>query len=153
MKRLYGLLADQFMRLPVDLISLLARICVGAVFFRSGLLKLDGWDAGKTLMLFEYEYQLPLISPQIAAYMATAAELVLPVLLFAGFLTRFAAFGLLIMTLVIQIFVYPNAFDTHGAWAVAFLFLMKYGAGYVSLDYLLFQDKPQASQKPQVQPG
>ena len=150
MKRLYDRSADQFARIPFDLISLLARICVGAVFFRSGLLKLDGWDGGKTLMLFEYEYQLPLISPQIAATMVTAAELVLPILLFAGLLTRFAAFGLLIMTLVIQIFVYPNAFDTHGTWAVAFLFLMKYGAGHFSLDYLLFQDKPSVSQKPHM---
>jgi putative oxidoreductase len=147
MKKLYNLLTDQFARIPHDLISLLARICVGAVFFRSGMLKLEGWDAGKTLMLFEYEYQLPVISPQIAAYLATGAELALPVLLFAGFLTRFAAFGLLIMTLVIQIFVYPNAFDTHGTWAVAFLYLMKYGAGHFSLDYLLFQDRSSVSQK------
>jgi putative oxidoreductase len=147
MKKLYNLFTDQFARIPFDLISLLARICVGAVFFRSGLLKLDGWDSGKTLMLFEYEYQLPVISPQIAAYMATAAELALPVLLFVGFLTRFAAFGLLIMTLVIQLFVYPNAWETHGTWAVAFLFLMKYGAGHFSLDYLLFQDRSSVSQK------
>jgi putative oxidoreductase len=57
--------------------------------------------------------------------------------LFAGLFTRFAALGMLIMTLVIQIFVYPNAFDTHGVWAVCLLFLMKYGAGPLSLDHLV----------------
>lgn len=142
MKSLYFRVADEFGRIPLDLIALLARICVGTVFFRSGLLKVKGWTAGTTLSLFETEYPLPVIPPEIAAYMATAAELSLPILLFAGFLTRFAALGLLIMTLVIQIFVYPNAFDTHGTWAVAFLLLMKYGAGRLSLDYLLFGDKP-----------
>jgi hypothetical protein len=53
------------------------------------------------------------------------------------FLTHFAALGFLIVTLVTQIFVYPNAFDTHGTWVVAFLLLMKYGAGRLSLDYPL----------------
>lgn len=142
MKNLYFRTADLLGRIPYDLIALLARVCVGAVFFRSGLLKVKGWSAGMTLTLFESEYQLPVIPPEVAAYMATAAELSLPILLFAGFLTRFAALGLLIMTLVIQLFVYPNAFDTHGTWAVAFLLLMKDGAGRFSLDYLLFRDRP-----------
>ena len=145
MRNLYVRVADLFGRIPFDLIALLARICVGTVFLRSGLLKVKGWSAGTTLALFETEYPLPVIPPEIAAYMATAAELSLPILLFAGFLTRFAALGLLIMTLVIQIFVYPNAFDTHGTWAVAFLLLMKYGAGRLSLDYLLFGDRPAAA--------
>ena len=145
MRNLYFRAADLFGRIPFDLIALLARICVGTVFLRSGLLKVKGWTAGTTLALFESEYPLPVIPPEMAAYMATAAELSLPILLFAGFLTRFAALGLLIMTLVIQIFVYPNAFDTHGTWAVAFLLLMKYGGGRFSLDYLLFGDKPAAA--------
>ena len=142
MKSLYFRVTDLFGRIPFDLIALLARICVGTVFLRSGLLKVKGRTAGTTLALFESEYPLPVIPPEVAAYLATAAELSLPILLFAGFLTRFAALGLLIMTLVIQIFVYPNAFDTHGTLAVAFLLLMKYGAGRFSLDYLLFGDKP-----------
>jgi putative oxidoreductase len=143
---LYQRAIAPFSRIPIDLIALLARICVGAVFFRSGMLKLNGWE--NAVALFETEYtlpDLPFFTPQITAALTTAAELGLPVLLFAGFLTRFAALGLLIMTLVIQIFVYPNAFDTHGTWAVAFLFLMKYGAGHVSVDYLLFGDKPTAT--------
>jgi putative oxidoreductase len=125
-----------FGRIPEDLIALIARIAIGTTFFRSGLLKIEGWNDGTTFALFREEYQLPLIPPEIAAYMATAAEMTLPLLLFAGLLTRFAALGMLIMTLVIEIFVYPNAFDTHGIWAVCLLFLMKYGAGRLSLDHL-----------------
>ena len=141
MKSAYFRVVDLFERIPLDLITFLARICVGTLFFWSGLLKVKGWTAGTTLALFETEYPLPVIPPEIAAYIATAAELSLPILLFAGFLTRFAALGLLIMTLVIQIFVYPNAFDTHGTWALAVLLLMKCGAGRLSLDYLLFGDR------------
>lgn len=145
MTSLYRRAIAPFSAIPFDLIALLARICVGAVFLRSGLLKLKSWE--NAVFLFENEYtlpDLPFFTPQITAAITTAAELALPVLLFVGFLTRFAALGLLVMTLVIQIFVYPNAFDTHGTWAVAFLFLMKYGAGHISLDHLLFGDKPNA---------
>lgn len=130
--RLIGL----FERIPVELISLIARIAIGTTFFRSGLLKIDGWRDGTTLALFRDEYQLPLLPPELAAYLGTAAELTLPLLLFAGLFTRFAALGLLVMTLVIEIFVYPNAVDTHGVWAVSLLFLMKFGPGRLSLDHL-----------------
>ena len=123
-----------FERIPGDLIAIIARIGIATTFLRSGLLKLDGWSSGNTLALFTYEYKLPVIPPEIAAYMATAAELSMPVLILAGFLTRFAALVLLGMTLAIEIFVYPNAFDTHGVWAVSLLHLMKYGAGVLSLD-------------------
>jgi putative oxidoreductase len=125
-----------FTLIPHDLIALLARISVGTVFFRSGLLKLQGWDSGTTLTLFQEEYKLPIIPPEIAAHMATAAELILPPLLFFGLFTRYAAAALLGMTLVIQIFVYPNAFDTHGTWAICLLYLMKFGAGNLSADRL-----------------
>ena len=125
-----------FERIPADLIALIARISIGTTFFRSGLLKIEGWNDGTTLALFTEEYQLPVIPPELAAYMATAAEVTLPLLLFAGLFTRFAALGMLIMTLVIEIFVYPNAFDTHGIWAVCLLFLMQYGPGRLSLDHL-----------------
>lgn len=123
-----------FERIPHDLIALIARISIGTVFLRSGLLKLEGWADGTTLALFKDEYMLPLIPPEIAAYIAMGAELALPPLLFAGLFTRFAALALLIMTLVIEVFVYPNAFDTHGVWAISMLYLMKYGAGALSLD-------------------
>jgi putative oxidoreductase len=126
-----------FERIPTEFIALIARISIGTVFLRSGLLKVEGWADGTTLALFKDEYRLPVLPPEIAAPMATAAELSLPLLLFAGLFTRFAALALLLMTLVIEIFVYPNAFDTHGVWAVCLLFLIKHGAGRLSLDHLL----------------
>jgi putative oxidoreductase len=126
-----------FERIPYDVIAILSRIGIGTVFFRPGLLKVEGWSSGTTVALFREEYKLPLISPELAAYMGTAMELAMPILLFVGLFTRFAAFALLIMTLVIQIFVYPNAFDTHATWAVCFLILIKYGAGTFSLDHLI----------------
>jgi putative oxidoreductase len=121
-------------RIPHDLIALVARISIGTIFLRSGILKVQGWKSGNTLALFKHEYQLPILPPELAAYMATAAELTLPPLLIAGLFTRYAALALLAMTLVIQLFVYPNAFDTHGVWAVSLLYLIKYGAGSVALD-------------------
>ena len=142
MKNQIATLISWFERIPADFIALIARISIGTVFLRSGLLKIEGWSEGTTLSLFKDEYQLPLLPPEIAAYMATAAELALPPLLIAGLFTRFAALAMLIMTLVIQIFVYPNAFDTHGVWAVCLLFLMKHGAGKLSLDHLLGRTAP-----------
>ena len=132
--RLDALLA----RIPHEALALLARLSVGTIFLRSGLLKLDGWANGTTLTLFREEYMLPLLSPEFASWLATAAELSLPVLLFLGLFTRAAALALLGMTLVIEIFVYPNAFDTHGVWAVALLYLAKFGPGQFALDRLLF---------------
>lgn len=126
-----------FARIPADALALLARVSVGTVFLRSGLLKLEGWKEGTTLALFRDEYKLPIIPPEIAAYMATAAELMLPALLFAGLLTRYAALALFGMTMVIQLFVYPNAFDTHGVWAVCLLYLVKHGGGVLSADHLI----------------
>ncbi len=137
MLNLLGKATALFERIPGDLIAIIARIGIGTTFLRSGLLKLDGWSSGNTLALFTDEYKLPVIPPEIAAYMATAAEITLPIFLLAGLLTRFAALLLLCMTLVIEIFVYPNAFDTHGVWAVSLLYLMKYGAGALSLDHFL----------------
>jgi putative oxidoreductase len=123
--------------IPHELIAPLARLSIGTVFLRSGLLKIDGWADGTTLALFREEYRLPLLSPEVAAWLATAAELSLPLLLFLGLLTRPAALLLLGMALVIQTFVYPNAFDTHGTWAVALLYLAKFGPGSIALDRLL----------------
>ena len=132
--RLDSLLA----RIPHEVLALLARLSVGTIFLRSCLLKLDGWAGGTTLALFREEYMLPVLSPELASYLATGAELSLPVLLFLGLFTRPAALALLGMTLMIEIFVYPNAFDTHGVWAVALLYLAKFGPGRLALDRLLF---------------
>jgi len=91
-----------FERIPGDLIAIVARIGIATTFLRSGLLKVDGWSNGNTLALFTDEYKLPLIPPEIAAAMATAAELSMPLFIIAGFFTRFAALALLIMTLVMR---------------------------------------------------
>lgn len=126
-----------FERIPTCFIAVIARISIGTVFLRSGILKVEGWSDGTTLALFTDEYKLPLIAPKAAVWLATTAELTLPVLLLLGFLTRYAALGLLCMTLVIETFVYPSAFDTHGVWAVSLLFLIRHGAGPLSVDRLL----------------
>lgn len=129
-----------FERLPYSLVALLARIIIGLVFFNSGLTKIDGFalkDA--TFYLFVEEYKVPLLPPVLAAYMATAAELTMPLLLWAGLGARFAALALLGMTAVIQTFVYPDAYMTHGLWAIGLLVIIKYGAGALSIDHLIGQ--------------
>ena len=124
--------------IPLSIILLLARIAPAGVFWRSGQTKVDGFQIREeTFVLFEYEYDLPLIPHEFAAYAATIAEHVFPVLLFIGLLGRFSALALLMMTLVIQIFVYPFAWPTHGVWAVCFLVTWKYGPGAFSADALL----------------
>lgn len=127
-------------RIPLSVIALVARVIIGLVFFKSGLTKIDGFalkDA--TFYLFAEEYKVPLLPPVLAAYMATAAELTMPLLLWAGLGARFAAVALLAMTAVIQTFVYPDAYMTHGLWAIALLLIVKYGAGSLSLDHLIRQ--------------
>ncbi|ASK36514.1 DoxX family protein [Alcanivorax sp. N3-2A] len=118
------------------LLALLARVSVAAIFLLSGRTKVSGLLTVKdsTYALFRYEYQLPLIAPEIAAHLATYAEHVLPLLLILGLFTRLSAMALLAMTLVIEIFVYPDAWVTHLSWAALLLYLIGRGAGAVSLD-------------------
>lgn len=124
--------------IPYSVVALIARLSIAAVFWRSGQTKLDGWHiSDSAILLFKDEYRLPLIDPTLAAYLATVAEHVFPVLLVLGLATRFASLALLIMTLVIEIFVYPDAWPTHGTWAACFLILMAQGPGRLSLDHLI----------------
>lgn len=121
-------------------IALLAvRLWIAKVFFMSGLTKIKSWD--NTLMLFEYEYAVPMLPADIAAYMATAGELILPVLLVFGLLTPFAALGLMVMTLVIELLVYPGTTE-HYYWMLLLGVLITHGAGKLGLDSLIF--KPRA---------
>ncbi len=130
-----------FARLPWELPALLARLVPASIFWASGQTKVDGWHiAPSTWVLFENDYALPLIPPHLAAVMATTAEHLFPVLLILGLLTRFAALALLGMTLVIEIFVYPDAWQTHGLWAACFLVLIACGPGRLSLDHWLGWD-------------
>jgi putative oxidoreductase len=118
-------------------LALPLRFAVATVFWNSAMAKLANWDT--TLALFSDEYQLPLMPPEIAAYMAVTIELTTPVFLALGLMTRFAAFVLLGMTTVIEIFVYPLAWPTHIQWAAMLLVLLCRGAGALSLDHLLWR--------------
>jgi putative oxidoreductase len=125
-----------FNRIPYDLVALALRVFPALVFFQSGRTKVEGVFTIKesTWYLFKEEYALPLIPSDLAAVLGTAAEHVLPILMILGLFTRFAALGLLTMTAVIEIFVYPDAWVTHGLWAAAFLALIARGPGAWSLD-------------------
>jgi putative oxidoreductase len=118
-------------------LALPLRFAVATVFWNSAMVKLANWDT--TLALFSDEYQVPLIPPEIAAYIAVTIELTTPVFLALGLMTRFAAFVLLGMTTVIEIFVYPLAWPTHIQWAAMLLVLLCRGAGALSLDHLLWR--------------
>ncbi len=141
MTRLVFWVMSLFERIPHSLIALLARFAIGLVFWKSGRTKVSGWDVfsvnENTKFLFAEEYKVPFLAPETAALMAQLAEHALPIALFVGFATRFSALGLLAMTAVIQIFVYPSAYGLHGTWAVILLYLMKYGPGSFSLDHWL----------------
>ena len=141
MKRLVDGLISLMTRIPHALIGLVGRLAIGLVFWNSGRTKVDGWNIfavnDKTLFLFTEEYKLPIVPPGLAALGAQVAEHVLPALLIVGLATRFSALGLLVMTLVIQVFVYPNAYVLHGTWAAILLMLMKFGPGALSLDHLI----------------
>ena len=128
-------LRDLLGRFPLPLLELLLRIGVALVFWKSGMAKLANWDL--TVALFADEYQVPLLSPDVAALLATTAELTCPVLLVAGFGARFGAAALLGMTFVIQFFVYPENWSEHLLWAALLLYVVTRGAGLLSLDHLV----------------
>lgn len=125
--------------IPRDLLLLVARLGIAVIFFMSGRTKVEGWltIADSARELFETEYVLPLVPPDIAVYAATYSEHLFPILLVAGLLTRGAATALLGMTLVIQIFVYPDAWPTHLSWAAILVPLIARGPGRWSLDHVL----------------
>jgi putative oxidoreductase len=130
-----------FERLPYFALALLGRFAIGLVFWNSARTKVEGWDIFHvnegTLQLFTEEYKLPIIPPEIAALMAQLAEHTFSVLLIVGLATRFSALALLGMTLVIEIFVYPDAYVVHGTWATILIMLIKYGPGKISLDHFI----------------
>ena len=147
-----GAIDGAFAKIPHDVVAILARFSIAAVFWKSGQTKVENFAidiidgrfeigvprfAEATIDLFREEYRLPILPPELAALAATVAEHVFPVLILIGLATRLSAFALLIMTLVIQVFVYPGAYAVHGVWAVCLLYLMKEGAGRISLDALL----------------
>jgi len=130
-------LRERLERFPLSLLQLAMRIGVGAVFFRSGLLKIDSWQF--TVQLFRDEYKVPLLDPVLAAQAAAIVELGIPPLLFVGLATRLATLPLLGMIAVIQTLVYPNAWSDHLMWASALLLVLTRGPGVFSLDHVIAQ--------------
>jgi putative oxidoreductase len=136
----YDLFASTAARLfPPSLLLLVQRLGIAAVFFMSGRTKVDGLLTvnDSAFELFRTDYALPLVKPEIAAYAATYSEHLFPLLLVLGLFTRFSALALLIMTSIIEIFVYPDAWPTHLSWAGLLLPLIALGGGRLSLDGLL----------------
>lgn len=122
-------------RFPTSLLALAFRLAVAVVFFRSGLTKIASWDA--TVALFDMEYMVPVLPAAFAAYLATATELGASALLAFGLFSRFAAAALLGMTLVIQVFVYPENWPDHLLWGSILAYLFTRGPGALSIDHLI----------------
>ncbi|MBS9778660.1 MAG: DoxX family protein [Gammaproteobacteria bacterium] len=142
------------------LILLLIRLYIASVFLRAGLLKLSSWSS--TMYLFEYEYSVPLLSPFSAAVLGTAAEIVLPLLLITGFMTRWAALSLFAVN-IIAVISYPilskgewaltkayeiiptgisfptKGFEDHVMWSMMILVILAFGAGKISIDQFFYK--------------
>jgi putative oxidoreductase len=123
--------------IPESAVLLLGRIMVAHSFWASGRTKVDGFALNPIAVdLFRDEYHMPW--PELLAPATAIAEHILPIMLLLGFGTRFAAIGLILMTLVIQLFVYPDAWWTvHGYWLAVLLMLLVRGAGALSVDKAL----------------
>jgi len=138
------LLKDLIARLesvPLSVNSLLCRWGAAAIFWRSGQTKVHGWFQidDSTFDLFRDEYKLPLIPPEIAAYAATISEHLFSALLVIGLASRLSAAALFGMTMVIEIFVYPDSWPDHLLWSAVLLFVLFRGPGKWSVDHLLRQ--------------
>lgn len=145
-------LIEIFGAIPDSLIAALGRFSIAAVFWKSGQTKVQGFAidivggefsldmprlSDSVVALFRDEYKLPLLPPEFAAPLAAFAEHLFPLLILIGLATRLSALALLVMTLTIQLLVYPDAYPTHGVWAAVLLFLIARGPGAISLDHLI----------------
>lgn len=132
--RLYFSLSEKI-NLLQPLALLAVRIYVGWVFFSSGLTKLRDWES--TLFLFEEEYAVPFINFELAAWLGTAGELVLPVLIILGIGSRFAAAGLTVVNIVAVVSleaIAPAAYTLHIVWGLLLAQVLLWGAGIISID-------------------
>ena len=121
---------------PVALLA--ARLYVAWVFFAAGLTKLRDWDT--TLFLFEEEYSVPFIPFELAAFLGTAGEILLPIILVLGLASRFGALGLSVVNIVAVISlaeIAPAALYAHVIWGLLLLQIVLFGAGKLSLDHFL----------------
>ena len=129
---------NSWLQKPQPIVDLVLRLAVANVFWKSGLNKIQSWDS--TLMLFEYEYAVPVLAPAVAAYMATAMELLLPVLLALGLGGRFAALGLFGLNIV-AVISYPDLSasgrEFHVLWGLLLAVTVTRGAGSIAFDAII----------------
>jgi putative oxidoreductase len=137
--------------IPEWLINLAIRLVIFRIFWLSVQTKITGlpiagqhfafWNVtDSTFLLFDFEYGIPLISSELAAYLGTFGEFFLALMILLGFMTRFAAFGLFIMTMTIQFFVYPDAWwSVHVFWTLLLIYIMRNGGGFLSVDNVIFK--------------
>lgn len=116
-----------------DAVLLAMRLCIASVFFKSGLVKIEDWEA--TLFLFMEEYKVPLLPTEFAAYSGTFFELICSVLLIAGLGARLASVPLIAMTAVIQFTYMPH--EQHSYWALLLATILCFGPGRISVDHFI----------------
>jgi putative oxidoreductase len=122
-------------RFPLWAFQVLFRLCIGGVFWSSGMTKIASWQT--TVVLFRDEYKVPVLPPELAATLAASVELSMPILLVIGLATRLATLPMLGMTFVIEAFVYPEDWNEHLIWASMLIFILTRGPGLISLDHLI----------------
>lgn len=142
--------ASRMLACATPLADLVARLMIAEVFWKAGVNKFQSWES--TLMLFEYEYAVPLLPPELAAWIAAATELSLPVLLALGLGGRFAALGLFVFNIV-AVVSYPDMSDSgrqfHVLWGIVLALLMTHGPGGWSLDALIRRKWGSRSARPE----
>jgi putative oxidoreductase len=126
-------------RIPYSAVALASRFALASVFWRSGQTKVNGFSIREeTFFLFRDEYKVPLLPPDIAAYLATIGEHVFSVLLLVGLASRLSALGLFGMTMVIQLFVFPDGWPEHILWVALQLLIVARGPGVLAVDHLVW---------------
>lgn len=122
----------------VPVADLLVRLWVANVFFKSGLVKIQSFDT--TVQLFTYEYEVPVLSPEVAAWLGTATELTFPVLLALGLAGRFSALNLFVFNIIAVISypaLNPAGLEQHQIWGLLLLVTLLHGPGKLSLDHAI----------------
>ena len=129
-------------RIPYSVIALASRVAVADIFWRSARTKVNGFSIREeTFYLFREEYKVPLLPPDLAAYLSTIGEHVFSVLLIVGLASRLSALGLFGMTMVIQLFVVPGGWPEHILWLSLLTLIIARGPGAISLDHLLWTNR------------
>lgn len=135
---LYQSAVDKMLCYFTPILLLFTRLWVASIFLKSGYLKITTWDS--TLYLFEEEYQVPLIPWELAAYLGTAAEIVLPIFMILGLLTRPMAVALFAVNIVAVIsypVIWDGGFFDHQLWGLMILMNIVWGAGTISIDHIM----------------